>query len=110
MTTIPFEQLPSEVSFLREEIKELKSIVKNWTRPKADEAMSLDKVVEIDPLKRAKSTFYSYTQNPNSGFPFRKRGKHIIVMRSEFDSWLLLGKRKTSQEIQDETDELLSKN
>ncbi|GBF19520.1 MULTISPECIES: MerR family transcriptional regulator [Arenibacter] len=73
-----------------------------------DKWMDLDELVNYDPEKRAKATFYSYTQNPTSGLPFHKRGKKLIFLKSEIDAWLKQGKNKTNSEISDELDNLLS--
>ena len=73
-----------------------------------DKWMDLDELVKYDPEKRAKATFYSYTQNPTSGLPFHKRGKKLIFLRSEIDAWLEQGKNKTNSEISEELDNLLS--
>lgn len=69
--------------------------------------MDLDEVVKYDPEKRSKTTFYKYTSDPDSDFPFHKRGKKIVVLKSEFDEWLKTGKKNNRADIAKKVDNIL---
>lgn len=78
------------------------------TKPQR-EWMDLNELVAYDPEKRSKNTFYSYTQDPDSNFPFHKRGKKILVLKSEFDQWIKSGGKNNRKDIAKKVDEVLTK-
>src|SRR5690606_4167446 len=79
------------------------------TEKKQAEWMDLNELVDYDPEKRSKNTFYSYTQDPDSDFPFHKRGKKIIVLKSEFDQWIKSGGKNNRKDIAKKVDSILRK-
>ena len=108
MGIITFEKLPEAVADLREQISEIKTILEQTRSPIKDNWMDLNELIEYDPEKRSKPTFYGYTRDAESGFPFHKRGKRILVLKSEFDEWLRNGKIKSKSDLLDEVDDTLS--
>lgn len=104
---ITHNELPQAVEELLGLAKAIKTILDGRSKDREDELMGLDRIVQIDPLKRSKSTFYRYCQDPDSQFPYRKRGKHIVVLRSEFDAWLRLGKKHSDTSIRRKVDSIL---
>ena len=110
MEVLTLEKLPSAVGKLLSEVAEIKTaIFERSNQPSQDKWMDLDELLSYDPEKRTKATFYSYTRNPGSGFPFHKRGKRILVLKSEFDKWLKEGRSMASSNISSTVDNLLSK-
>ncbi|WP_299528992.1 helix-turn-helix domain-containing protein [Ulvibacterium sp.] len=107
---ITHNELPQAVEELFGIAKAIKTILDGKSNREEDEPMGLDRVVELDPLGRAKSTFYRYCQDPDSQFPYRKRGKHIIVLRSEFEAWLKLGQKNSNERISNRVDSILTSN
>ena len=51
-------------------------------------------------LNLAKQTIYGLTST--RGIPFMKRGKKLYFRRSELETWVLEGKKKTVKEIERE--------
>jgi excisionase family DNA binding protein len=51
-------------------------------------------------LKTTKNTLYGYCHN--NVIPFYKRGKRSYFLKSELDSWLESGRKKSVKEMQDE--------
>lgn len=112
METLTHNDLPKAASDLLAKADKIISLLLNQKQESSvlqDQWMDLDDLVKYDPEKRAKATFYSYTQNPASGLPFHKRGKKLIFLKSEIDAWLKQGKNKTSSEISVELDNLLTR-
>jgi excisionase family DNA binding protein len=72
----------------------------------SDKWLDLNKLVEYDPEKRSKPTFYGYIHN--NTIPYHKRGKKLIFLKSEIDEWLKSGRVKTNAEIEAEADQYLS--
>lgn len=68
---------------------------------------TMDEVIDYLPYPMAKSTLYEKLRTGE--FPAHKNGKHWYFFKSEVDTFLRGGKRKTTQEIQSETDNLLSR-
>jgi len=99
MENITFDQLPQAMTLLIAEVGELKRMVlqQGNSQPAADQWFDLDKLVAYDPEKRSKATFYGYVQD--NAIPYHKRGKKLTFLKSEIDSWLKSGRKKTAEEI-----------
>ncbi len=108
MKTISFEQLPRAVADLIGQVSEIKTLLEIANNPPKDRWMDLNELCKYDPERRSKVTFYSYIQDKSSDFPYHKRGKKILVLKSEFDNWLRAGKIKTKSDLHSELDEKLS--
>ena len=59
--------------------------------------LNLDQLVEYDPEKRTKATFYGYIHRRS--IPFHKRGKRLTFLQSEINEWLKQGRKLTISEI-----------
>ncbi|MFX0555807.1 helix-turn-helix domain-containing protein [Maribacter sp. CXY002] len=70
--------------------------------------LNLDDLIEYDPEKRTKPTWYSKISKGE--IPYHKKGKKVYFLKSEIDEWLKGGKRKTITEIEAESEIFLSKN
>lgn len=103
-----FDQLPEVVLQIREGISELKMLLLGFNNPSilsTDTWFDLNGLVDYDPEKRSKPTFYGYIHERS--IPFHKRGKKITFLKSEIDTWLKTGRRKTNEEIISEADQFL---
>ncbi len=109
MKALTFDQLPNAIADLICQVGEIKTLLEFTRNPPKDKWMDLNELIEYDPEKRSKPTFYSYTRDPKSNFPFHKRGKRILVLKSEFDQWLKSGKVKSYSDMLDKVDETLSR-
>lgn len=61
---------------------------------------NLDEVINYDPAKRTKPTWYSMVSRGQ--VPYHKSGNRLMFLKSEIDEWLKSGKHKTMSEIKDE--------
>ena len=110
MKTPTFDELPLAVSQLTNEVSELKTLVlQQFNQPAQDQDQwfDLNELVEYDPEKRTKPTFYGYIHK--GLIPYHKRGKKLLFLKSEIDNWLKQGRKKTNAEIEADADEHLSK-
>lgn len=62
--------------------------------------LNLDEVINYDPVKRTKPTWYSMVSLRQ--VPFHKSGGRLMFLKSEIDEWLKSGKHKTRDEIKAE--------
>jgi hypothetical protein len=101
MNKLNFEDLPDAVNQLTQEVSELKRLfllqVKE-VQPESDKWLDLEGLVQYDPEKRSKATFYGYIHRRS--IPFHKRSKKLLFLKSEIDDWLKEGRRKTRTEIE----------
>lgn len=70
-----------------------------------DRWFDLAELVAYDPEKRTKPTFYGYVST--GAIPYHKRGKKLIFLKSEIDSWLKKGRKRTLEEIATDADKLI---
>lgn len=106
-----FDQLPAAVSQLMKEVKEIKRLLNDLkegsSNKQVSEWMTLDQLVQYDPEKRKKSTWYKMVSE--SKVPHHKRGKRLLFLRSEIDQWLLNGRVNTMEGYLDATNTYLKK-
>ena len=74
-------------------------------KPETDRYLDLQELVKYDPEKRKRSTFYSYVHDRT--IPFHKKGKKLLFLKSEIDTWLSSSKQKTLVEISSLADEYI---
>ena len=77
------------------------------TQEPSERWFDLNELVNYDPEKRTKPTFYGYISN--STIPYHKRGKKLIFLKSEIDNWLKEGRKRTLIEIESEAENNLVK-
>ena len=103
MEQITFESLPKAVTDLIIEVRELKQIFlekANQKQSHSDRWFNLIELCEYIPDKPTKATVYSWV---SSGIvPVHKSGKRLRFLKSEIDSWLQQGRKKTQSELQAE--------
>jgi predicted DNA-binding transcriptional regulator AlpA len=110
MTEFTFNELPKAVTQLYDKLTNIERILlekSNVPQPQSDRWFDLNELVEYDPEKRTKPTFYGYVGDES--IPFHKRGKKLIFLKSEIDAWLRAGRRRTFSETASEAVEYLKK-
>jgi len=70
--------------------------------------LDLNDLIQYDPEKRTKPTWYSKISR--NEVPHYKRGKKVYFLKSEIDEWLKQGKCKSNAEIEQEAEAYLSNN
>ena len=103
MTDITFDSLPNAVTQIftkLENIERLLDKLSDDPQQESDHWLDLNDLVQYDPEKRSKQTFYGYVHKRT--IPFHKSEKKIIFLKSEIDDWLKQGRRKTRAEIEAE--------
>ena len=106
--TPTFEQTQRDVAESKKILNELIALLIDKKEPQleSDKWFDLNELVQYDPEKRSKPTFYGYVSNRL--VPFHKRGKKLIFLKSEIDQWLKAGRVKTDSEIEADADTYLS--
>lgn len=104
----PFESIEVRLSNIENLIHDIKHKgSKESLKEINDQWFDLNELVEYDPEKRTKPTFYGYIHRGE--IPYHKRGKKLTFLKSEIDEWLKSGRRKTNSEIEDEAESYLKK-
>jgi predicted DNA-binding transcriptional regulator AlpA len=73
----------------------------------SDRWFDLPELCDYLPDKPAKATVYGYVSA--NTIPCHKGAKKLRFLKSEIDTWLKQGRKKTVAEIEQETDQYLSK-
>ena len=101
---ITFEDLPKAMTWMIDKLNELTSKVdsiNNQTvQPQTDQWMNLKELCVYLPNHPAEQTVYGWTSCHQ--IPFHKRGKRIMFLKSEIDTWLHDGKIKSQKELEAE--------
>jgi hypothetical protein len=101
---LTFENLPTAVSQILDDLVEIKKALHNSLHNNQDESrpkwFSLDEVIQYDPAKRTKPTWYSMCSRGQ--VPYHKSGNRLVFLKAEIDEFLKSGKHKTKSEIKDE--------
>jgi hypothetical protein len=67
----------------------------------------LNQLIQYDPEKRKKPTWYSKISR--NEVPYYRRSKKVYFLKSEIDAWLKQGKSKSNAEIELEAEAYLTK-
>ena len=101
---ITFEDLPKAMTWMMDKLNELTSKVDNLNnqtaQPQTDQWMNLKELCEYLPNHPAEQTVYGWTSCHL--IPFHKRGKRIMFLKSEIETWLHDGKIKSQKELEAE--------
>lgn len=107
---LTLETLPKAFTQLTNEVSEIKRLLlEKSSEPSTDTDrwLDLNQLCQYHPDKPTKPTVYGWV---NAGIiPVHKGGKKLRFLKSEIDSWLLQGKKKTIAETAAEA-ELYCKN
>jgi len=108
MNNITFDNLPDAVNEINDKLSRIERILFEKGREaksEADEWLNLIEFCNYHPDKPSKPTVYGWV---NSGtVPVHKGGKKLRFLKSEIDSWLKQGKKRTLLEIFENTDDYL---
>jgi len=108
MNNITFDNLPDAVNEINDKLSRIEKILfekGRETKSEADEWLNLTELCNYHPDKPSKPTVYGWV---NSGtVPVHKGGKKLRFLKSEIDSWLKQGKKRTLLESLEETDNYL---
>ena len=105
-----FEQLPNAVNRLIDKVDNLERLIiaKNSVNQiQTDQWFNLAELCDYLPDRPANQTLYGWVNKRT--IPFHKGSKKLWFLKSEIDAWLMSGRRKTITEIEEETDNFLSK-
>ncbi|MCB0739109.1 MAG: helix-turn-helix domain-containing protein [Bacteroidetes bacterium] len=80
-------------------LNELQRTVSETTKtPEPDKWLTIDELVQYDPEKRAKQTFYGLVSR--GLIPYHKRGKRLTFLKSEIDQWLRSASRVSIADVE----------
>ncbi len=107
---ITFEQLPKAVNQLNEKVDAItRLLIDNIfeLKPEPDRWFDLSELCEYLPNKPTKATVYGWIQDQKVPYHKGIGQKKLHFLKSEIDSWLKLGKRKTFVETAAEANSYL---
>ena len=107
-----FDQLPHAVAQLYEKLNSIERLLLERSSnplPEPDQWFDLNQLVEYDPERRTKATFYGYISQKTVPFHKKVGGKKLTFLKSEIDAWLKQGRIKTLDESSLEADTYLRK-
>ena len=108
MEKLTLETLPTAFSNLTNEVSEIKRLLleKGHEKPaETDCWFDLNELCQYHPDKPTKQTVYGWV---NAGtIPVHKGGKKLRFLKSEIDSWLKQGRKKTLTELSNEAETYL---
>ena len=101
-----FDDLPKAISWMMNKLKELDLKLDGITSQSKEEPevqwLNLKELCDYLPSHPAEQTVYGWTSCHQ--IPFHKKGKRIMFLKSEIDTWLHESKIKSPKEL--ETDAL----
>lgn len=99
---VTYNELPQVVSELRDTVMEMQNLLKESLKARneqeSDRWLDLNEFCDYDPQKPSKATAYSWVSK--GILPNHKRGKKLFFLKSEIDSFLKSGRRRTVSELQ----------
>ena len=103
---LKFDDLPKAISWMMNKLKELDLKLDGITSQSKEEPevqwLNLKELCDYLPSHPAEQTVYGWTSCHQ--IPFHKKGKRIMFLKSEIDTWLYESKIKSPKEL--ETDAL----
>jgi predicted DNA-binding transcriptional regulator AlpA len=99
---ITFNDVPKAVAHLINKVEKIETLL-NEKQPQAQESdqwLNLSEMCNYHPDRPAKPTVYAWIGQRL--IPYHKKGKKLMFLKSEIDSWLKEGRRKTAAEIEAE--------
>ncbi|HOG19815.1 MAG TPA: helix-turn-helix domain-containing protein [Salinivirgaceae bacterium] len=99
---LSFNDVPKAVAHLIDKVENIETLLlsKQSQAQESDRWLNLDDLCEYHPDHPAKPTVYAWVGKRL--IPYHKKGKKLMFLKSEIDSWLKQGRRKTAAEIQAE--------
>jgi hypothetical protein len=105
MENLTFNELPEAVTQLFDKLEAIERLLqeqRTGTQPETPVWFDLTQLCDYLPDKPALATVYGYVHARK--IPFHKGAKKLRFLKSEIDTWLLLGRNKTVTEISAEAD------
>jgi excisionase family DNA binding protein len=105
---ISFNDVPQAVAHLISKVEKIETLLTE-KQPQAQETdrwLSLDDLCNYHPGHPAKPTVYAWICQRL--IPYHKKGKKVMFLKSEIDTWLKEGRRKTTAEIQAEAEQYVT--
>lgn len=104
---LTFDQLPTAVSGLYTKLENIERLLQLKSEPQqqTDQWLDLMELCNYLPEKPARPTVYGWVHN--SVIPHHKRAKKLFFLKSEIDTWLKTGRKKTIAEMANEADKYL---
>ncbi|MBR6863848.1 MAG: helix-turn-helix domain-containing protein [Bacteroidales bacterium] len=94
---ITFDHMPSILSFLVKEVRELKALImKGQEEEPEDVWMDINALCAYHPSHPTKKTVYDWVTHKR--IPYHKDGHRLRFLRSEIDEWLMRGFHQTECE------------
>lgn len=109
MEKLSFDKLPEIVNQLVEEVQLLKRLIieqGKLSKPDAIIWFDMTELCNYLPDKPAKATVYTWIHEAQ--IPYYKGGKKLRFLKSDIDTWIQQGRRKTMKEINEEVDNFLN--
>jgi excisionase family DNA binding protein len=105
---ISFEQLPQAVEVILNKVEKIETLLsaEQSAQPETERWFNLDDLCKYHPDHPAKPTVYAWIGQRS--IPYHKKGKKLMFLKSEIDSWLKEGRRKTAAEIQAEAEQFVT--
>jgi len=99
---ISFNDVPKAVAHLINKVDKIETLLssKQPQTQESDQWLNLDDLCKYHPDHPAKPTVYAWIGQRL--IPYHKKGKKLMFLKSEIDSWLKEGRQKTAAEIQAE--------
>lgn len=107
---ISFNDVPKAVAHLINKVDKIETLLSS-KQPQAQESdrwLNLDDLCKYHPDHPAKPTVYAWIGQRS--IPYHKKGKKLMFLKSEIDTWLKEGRRKTAAEIQAEAETFVFSN
>jgi len=105
-----FEQLPSAISQLFAKLESIERLLtdrRSEPQPDMERWLNLSDLCEYLPDKPVKPTVYGWVHQ--RVIPYHRKGKKLYFLKSEIDTWLKSGRKKTSAEIEAESQDYTTK-
>lgn len=106
---ITFEQLPTAFTLLLAKVENIERLLQQRQEPakEIDQWFDLTELCNYLPDKPARATVYGWIHT--SFIPCHKGQKKLRFLKSEIDTWLMQGRKKTLLQLSGETDQYLTR-
>lgn len=105
---LSFNDVPKAVAHLINKVEKIETLLnaEQKAQPETDQWLNLNDLCKYHPDHPAKPTVYAWIGQRS--IPYHKKGKKLMFLKSEIDSWLKEGRRKTAAEIQAEAEQYVN--
>lgn len=105
---LSFNDVPKAVAHLINKVEKIETLLsaEQKAQPEVDQWLNLNDLCKYHPDHPAKPTVYAWISQRS--IPYHKKGKKLMFLKSEIDSWLKEGRRKTAAEIQAEAEQYVN--